>query len=120
MHWLEAPARTGGALLLACALVTSGCAGMNLDAREILQRPASCDSAQPDIEALEASRGGAGWRFGQGLQGILPPMIILSLLRDAFIAKPYRSIYLDHWRVAFGSYNEQIDLRVTELQNCGG
>jgi hypothetical protein len=119
VHWLKATARTGATLLLACALVASGCAGMNLDARQILQQPASCDSAQTDIVALEASRAGGGWRFAQGLQGLLPPMIILSLLRDAFIGKPYRSIYLDHWRVAFGSYNEQIDARVTELQNCG-
>ncbi len=89
---------------------------MNLDAREILQRPASCDSAQPDIEALEASRAGGGKRLVQGLQGIMPPLLILSLLRDAFIGKPYRSIYLDHWRVAFGSYNNKIDARVAELQ----
>lgn len=93
---------------------------MNLDAREILQRPSSCDSAQPDVEALEASRADGGWRFAQGLQGLLPPLLILSLLRDAFVGKPYRSIYLDHWRVAFGTYNSQIDARVTELQNCGG
>ena len=45
-------------------------------------------------------------------------MVVLSLLRDIFIGKPYRSIYLDHWRVAFGSYNRQIDERVRELNGC--
>jgi hypothetical protein len=44
---------------------------------------------------------------------------VLSLLRD-IIGKPYRSIYLDHWRVAFGSYSEKIDVRVGELEACGG
>ncbi len=42
-------------------------------------------------------------------------MVILSLLRDIFIGKPYRGIYLDHWRVSFGSYDRQIDERVGDL-----
>ena len=46
-------------------------------------------------------------------------MIVLSLLRDV-IGIPYRSIYLDHWRVAFGTYNHSIDHRVIELRACGG
>ena len=45
-------------------------------------------------------------------------MVALSLLRDIFIGWPYRSIYLDHWRVAFGSYNTRIDTRVAELDSC--
>jgi len=44
-------------------------------------------------------------------------MIVLSLLRDV-IGKPYRSIYLDHWRVAFGSFNKQIEGRMAELDAC--
>jgi hypothetical protein len=44
-------------------------------------------------------------------------MIVLSLLRDAYV-KPHRSIYLEHWRVALGSYSRQIDTRVAELQAC--
>ena len=47
----------------------------------------------------------------------MPPMIVLSLIRD-IIGKPYRSIYLDHWRVAFGSWNNRIDERVAELNEC--
>ncbi len=112
--------RTGTRLgmLVACAVFASGCAGMNPDARLLLQQPANCEQTQQDIETLEASRAGGGKRIVQGLQGILPPMIVLSLLRDV-IGKPYRSIYLDHWRVAFGSYNNKIDARVTELrQSC--
>jgi hypothetical protein len=92
---------------------------MNVDARKMLQEPASCENPQGDIETLQASRAGGGKRFAQGLQGIMPPMIVLSLIRDIF-GKPYRSIYLDHWRVAFGSYNKKIDTRVTELEACGG
>jgi len=53
----------------------------------------------------------------QGIQGIAPPMVVLSLLRDIY-GKPFRSVYLDHWRIAFGSYNRRIDERVTELQAC--
>ncbi len=108
------------AMFTACALFTAGCAGMNADARKILQEPASCAGASQDLPALEASRPSGGERFVQGIQGIAPPMVVLSLLRDIFIGKPYRSVYLDHWRVAFGSYNRKIDTRVAELESCGG
>ena len=104
-------------LLVCLSVLASGCAGMNLDAREMLQQPGNCDNPQGDIEILEASRPSGGKRFLQGLQGIMPPMIVLSLLRD-IVGKPYRSIYLDHWRVAFGSYTRQIDERVSELNGC--
>ena len=108
--------RTTAALLCVCALV-SGCAGMNPDARALRQEPASCENPQGDTQVLEASRPSGGKRFTQGLQGIMPPMIVLSLLRD-IVGKPYRSIYLDHWRVAFGSYTTKIDERVAELSQC--
>ncbi len=108
--------RSGAALLVACALLVSGCAGMNLDARETLQQPPEC---RQSTEQLKASHGSGMWRLGQGLQAIMPPMIVLSVLRDTFIGKPYRSVYLDHWRVAFGSYNRKIDARVDYLQACG-
>ncbi len=100
-------------MLAAFALFASGCAGMNADARHTLQQPMSCDQ---DTQELEASRANGMWRFTQGLQGIAPPLAALSLLRDIFVGRPYRSVYLDHWRVAFGSYNEKIDARVAELQ----
>ena len=108
--------RTAAALLCVCVLA-SGCAGMNPDARAMLQEPATCENPQGDTEILEASRPSGGKRFLQGMQGIMPPMIVLSLLRD-IVGKPYRSIYLDHWRVAFGSYTRQIDERVAELSEC--
>ncbi len=107
-------------MLTACALFATGCAGMSPEARLILQQPASCEQAQQDMEELQDSRASGGKRVVQGFQGILPPLVVLSLLRDIFIGEPYRSIYLDHWRVAFGSYNNQIDARVEELQACGG
>ncbi len=116
MNQFRPSLRTGAVLLAACALLVSGCAGMNLDAREILQQPPECGQS---TEQLEASHGSGMWRLGQGLQAIMPPMILLSVLRDSFIGKPYRSVYLDHWRVAFGSYNRKIDARVDYLQACG-
>ena len=103
-------------MLAACALLATGCAGMNLDARQTLQAPAECGQS---AEELEASRAGGFKRFTQGLQGIMPPLLVLSVLRDIFIGKPYRSVYLDHWRVAFGSYNGKIDERVEYLKACG-
>ena len=107
-------------MLAACGLIASGCAGMHADARQLLQEPLDCANAQQDIQVLEDSRPGGFKRVTQGLQAVAPPMIVLSLLRDIFIGKPYRSIYLDHWRVAFGTYDDAIDHRVSELQVCGG
>ncbi len=107
-------------MLAACGLIASGCAGMHVDARQLLQEPLDCANAQQDIQVLEDSRPGGFKRLTQGLQALAPPMIVLSLLRDIFIGKPYRSIYLDHWRVAFGSYNRQVDARVGELRSCSG
>jgi len=75
-------------------------------------------NASSDIQTLEDARAGGGTRFLQGFQGIAPPMIVLSVLRDAVWGKPFRSVYLDHWRIAFGSYNRRIDERVTELRAC--
>ncbi len=111
--------RNAAALLAACALFAAGCAGMKPEGRQILQQPANCERAQMDIHALKDTRAAGGLRFVQGIQAIAPPMVVLSLLRDLFIGKPYRSVYLDHWRVAFGSYNKKIDARVSELESCG-
>ena len=111
------PFERAAALLCVCALAASGCAGMNPDARAMLQEPSSCENPQGDTQVLEASRASGGKRFAQGLQGIVPVTAVLSLLRD-IVGKPYRSIYLDHWRVAFGSYNTKIDERVAELSQC--
>ena len=110
--------RSGTVVLAVFGLLATGCAGMNPDARKMLQEPASCANPQPDIQLLEEHRPGAFKRVTQGLQAVAPPMIALSLLRD-IIGWPYRSIYLDHWRVAFGTYDHAIDHRVSELRACG-
>jgi hypothetical protein len=83
----------------------------------MLQAPTSCKNAQQDIQALQQERAGGLERTSHGLQSILPPAVVISLLRDAY-GKPFRSIYLDHWRIAFGSYNQRIDKRVSELERC--
>jgi hypothetical protein len=111
--------RRAAALLCVFALAAAGCAGMHPDARKMLQEPMNCGNPQGDIQILEDSRPGAFTRVTQGLQAVAPPMIVLSLLRD-IVGIPFRSIYLDHWRVAFGTYDHAIDHRVSELKACGG
>jgi len=110
-HWRLA------AIVMLIAMTGYGCAGMNPDARKMLYEPANCSNPQAQIETLEDSRPGGFKRVTQGLQAVAPPMIVLSLLRD-IVGIPYRSIYLDHWRVAFGTYNHKIDHRVEKLQAC--
>ena len=48
--------------LVTGAILLSGCAGMTLEAREILQRPSSCEQAQADMGYLKASRANPGGR----------------------------------------------------------
>ena len=52
-------------------------------------------SDRQDIRTLEDAGQGGLTRFSQFLQAVAPPMIILSVFRDIFIGKPYRSIYID-------------------------
>ncbi len=108
------------AVIVVSALFASGCAGISHEARQLIQQPADCADAQANIDVLKENRAGAGKRVVQGVQGIAPPMAALGILRDIFIGKPFRSVYLDHWRIAFGSYNGRIDERVSELEACGG
>ena len=101
----------------AAAALCVGCAGISPEGRRMLQESPSCDNAQASVELLQADRAGAGLRVVQGAQCFMPPLVVLSVLRDIY-GKPFRSIYLDHWRIAFGSYNRQIDERITELKAC--
>ena len=117
MHRHQSITRVAG-FAAALALLSSGCTGISPEGRQMIQEPLACANAQEGIRVLEADRAGAGLRVAQGLQGIMPPMIVLSGLRDIFIGEPFRSVYLDHWRIAFGSYNRRIDARLAELQTC--
>jgi hypothetical protein len=105
------------ALLAVCSLFAVGCVGIDPEARKVLKQPANCGAASQQIPMLEEEHASWVWRITQGVQGIAPPMVVISLVRDLF-AWPYRSVYLDHWRVAFGSYNGKIDDRVGELKKC--
>jgi len=101
-----------------CISLITGCAGLTPQTRQVLYEPARCENATSNIRSLESDRPGGGQRFLHGLQAILPPAIVIGLLRDIFWGKPYRSIYLDHWRIAFGSYSKRIDTRVGQLSAC--
>ena len=111
--------RTVVSILSVCALLSAGCIGIDPDARQVLWEPVNCADADQDIPTLEAARPDGVTRFTQGLQAIAPPMVVLSLLRDVY-GKPFRSVYLDHWRIAFGSYTDRIDERVADLRRCSG
>ncbi len=107
------------AFLLATRFLV-GCAGMTPQAREIIWNPTNCEDAANNIRTLESNRPSGGGRFVHFVQAVLPPAIVISALRDIFWGKPFRSIYFDHWRIAFGSYGKRIDSRVDDLQRCTG
>ncbi len=106
-----------GAVLLLCTIFLSGCVGINPKARMELQEPPDCAESAEQIQTLEDARAGGVHRVLHFVQSFAPPMVAISLLRDIY-GKPFRSIYLDHWRIWTGSYNRKIDARVTELHSC--
>ena len=107
-----------GSLSLVLALVT-GCASIPERTKRELASPIHCDDVDLQIARLSRDHAAPAQRFWAGLQGVFPLTVVVSLVRD-LLGKP-RGIYLDHWRVAFGSYNEKIEGRMDALQDaCDG
>jgi hypothetical protein len=104
--------------LLALALA-SGCVSIPERTKHELESPVSCENVDLQMARLARDHAAPGNRFVAGFQGIFPLSVVISLIRDV-LAKP-RGIYLDHWRVAFGSYNDKIEARMDELhKQCDG
>jgi hypothetical protein len=101
-----------------CTLLMTGCAGISGPAKERLDAPVDCGQAQADTQLMKESKASGVWRITQGFQGILPPIVVISLIRGA-LGKP-RGMYVDHWKVAFGSYNQQIDEKLAALARACG
>ena len=99
--------------LVLCVVGLVGCVQFDPAARHSLEAPPNCSTRINDIVLLESNRTGGWTRTSQGLLAILPPSVIISLIRD--IAGKPRGLYLDHWKVALGIYNRRITERVTEL-----
>lgn len=105
------------AVVALCAFALTACVGISPETKMKISEPVNCSSGYADIAYLESEHASGGKRFVQGLFGILPPSIIISALRAA--ARSPERMYLDHWSVASGSYNEQMDDKIASIkQRC--
>jgi hypothetical protein len=102
------------AIVALCAFALTACVGISPETKMKISQPVNCSSGSADISYLESEHASGGKRLLQGLFGIMPPSIIISLFRAA--AKNPEGMYLDHWKVASGSYNEQMVDRVASIK----
>jgi hypothetical protein len=100
------------AVCITCITCVVGCASIPERTKRDLTLPVECENADLQLARMARDHAAPGERFVAGLQGILPPAVLISLGRD-LAGKP-RGIYLDHWRVAFGQYNEKIEARIDQ------
>ena len=101
-----------------CALYSlTACVGISPETKMKISEPVNCSSGYEDISYLKSEHASGGKRLVQGLLGIMPPSIIISLFRSA--ARRPERMYLDHWTVASGSYNEQMEDKIASIkQKC--
>ncbi len=100
------------------AIFGLACASIPERTKRELAAPIECEDLDLQMARLSRDHSAPMQRFVAGVQGILPPAVVISLVRD-LLGKP-RGIYVDHWRVAFGSYNEKIEGRMDQLfEKCG-
>lgn len=96
-----------------------GCVSIPERTRSELEKSVHCDDVDLQMARLSRDHAAPGQRFIAGLQGLFPISVVVSLVRSA-VGRP-RGMYLDHWRVAFGSYNQRIEDRMDALQDaCDG
>ncbi len=108
---------TRASVVALCAFSLTACVGISPEAKMKISEPVNCSSGYADISYLKSEHASAGKRFVQGLFGVLPPSIIISAIRAA--ARSPERMYLDHWSVASGSYNEQMDDKIASIrQTC--
>lgn len=105
-------------LLVLVAPLASGCVSIPQRTKQDLAAPLDCKHLDLQMARLARDYSSPGERFIAGVQGIIPTSAIPSLIRAA-IGKP-SSMYLDHWRVALGYTNDEIDQRMDALyEKCG-
>lgn len=100
-------------LVVAFVLAGTGCASIPERTKHELEQPLDCEHLDLQVARLSRDHAAPGQRLIAGIQGVFPLSVVISLVRDV-LGKP-RGIYMDHWRVAFGTYNERIEHRLDAL-----
>ena len=99
---------------LFCCLALTACISIPQEAKDRLAEPPTCSTAEQDVAALEADRKSGGRRAFTVIPAIVPVAAVLSILRQIIRRPP--GAYTDKWRVIFGSYNNEVDDKVAEIE----
>jgi len=106
--------RAGVAAGLALALALgAGCASITPEMHAQLAAPVNCEAAGAQQTWLMDSRAGRWDRFVAGFQGVVPPWSLFSGLHD--LANDPEGMYTDHWRVATGEWNDELEAKVDAI-----
>lgn len=104
---------------LVLVVIVAGCVSIPESTKRELESPLECHHVDMQMARLSSDRPTPVKRVRAVIQGVFPIAVAISLVRGV-LGKP-RGIYRDHWRVAFGVYNEKIDDRMHDLRDrCGG
>ena len=103
---------------LVVLMLSVGCASISQDTIAAIKSPVRCDVADRDIAFLEDEKAGGFRRSLAGVTAILPPGSFIVIIRG-ILGMP-RGIWVDKWRVAFGTYNDKMDEKIERTrQQCG-
>ncbi len=108
--------RGAGVLLVGIALALGSSVGCAMSQKKVEEEVTSdarvnCATARGDIRVLEAEKAHVAERILEGATAITPAGAVVGILTGTEGTK---------LEVAIGTYNEQIDARITEIKStCG-
>jgi hypothetical protein len=101
--------KTGLVVLL--MIVLAACAPVSEQAKETLEDPVNCATAEGDLRVLENEKAHVAERVARGVTSVMPAGIVMGILTRT---------QKDKMMVAAGKYNEMIDEKIAQIkEQCG-
>ena len=87
------------------------CAPVSYEAKEAMEQPIDCFTAEQDMKTLENERASVGKQVMVGVSNIIPVGAVVRLLRGQ---------WTEGTKVAVGEYNQRIEQKMEEISRyCG-
>jgi hypothetical protein len=96
-------------LLLAAGSIA--CQSISPEAKDALDKPVNCASAQRDMATLERERASVAKQVGAGVGSVMPVSAVAKILSGT---------YSDGVQVATGRYNADIEKKQQQISNACG
>lgn len=98
-----------------CLLVLGGCKNrspfpsISEETKQEVAKPVDCSTAEQDVAILEEERASVGKRMLKGVQSLLPISVVAGILLGD---------YTDRVKVAVGTYNNDLEAKIAEIQQA--